>query len=379
MALARDTKENIDVHPGLKGLVSLNAIDETLPSILDRIAKQVNMRYRVEGTNHHRLARHALFQDLQGQLRQHDAGHDVHDLGQRTGGTTGAGGTDSAAAARRLRSGPTARTISGKFCARTSTAFSPPAASSIRRRPSGRPAPSATKAQREQRLAQAEAVARAGAQRHQPVRGGLRSGGAGQARRSGSGDRDQSDRRYRDRACHGAPARPGSAVPGRRAKLGATPGADRSDHRRGAVVPERIRRVSTGGSSPTTAMASGSSRTSWARTHLPAAPRLVIGYGGITADFNISIRMLEQFGNTRVLSSPKLMALNNQTALLKVVDNVVYFTIQSNSARRRRPTSSNDHVDSEHGVGGSGGQPDPAGRRRTATSRSRCDQRSAAC
>src|SRR5271169_161903 len=49
LALARDTKENIDIHPGLQGLVSLNAIDETLPSILDRIAKQVNMRYRVEG------------------------------------------------------------------------------------------------------------------------------------------------------------------------------------------------------------------------------------------------------------------------------------------------------------------------------------------
>jgi len=38
---------------------------------------------------------------------------------------------------------------------------------------------------------------------------------------------------------------------------------------------------------------------------------------------------LEQFGNTRVLSSPKLMALNNQTALLKVVDNVVYFNIEA--------------------------------------------------
>src|SRR5215813_13274880 len=49
LALARDTKENIDIHPGLQGLVSLNAIDETLPSILDRVSKQVNMRYRVEG------------------------------------------------------------------------------------------------------------------------------------------------------------------------------------------------------------------------------------------------------------------------------------------------------------------------------------------
>jgi Secretin N-terminal domain len=49
LALARDTKENIDIHPGLQGLVSLNAIDEPLNSILDRVAKQVDMRYRVEG------------------------------------------------------------------------------------------------------------------------------------------------------------------------------------------------------------------------------------------------------------------------------------------------------------------------------------------
>ena len=39
LALARDTKENIDIHPGLQGLVSLNAIDETLPAILDRVSQ----------------------------------------------------------------------------------------------------------------------------------------------------------------------------------------------------------------------------------------------------------------------------------------------------------------------------------------------------
>lgn len=38
-ALARDTKQNIDIHPGLAGLVSLNAINETLPAILDRLSK----------------------------------------------------------------------------------------------------------------------------------------------------------------------------------------------------------------------------------------------------------------------------------------------------------------------------------------------------
>src|SRR5262249_18425963 len=49
LALSRDTKQNIDIHPGLTGVVSMNAINETLPSILDRASKQVNMRYRMEG------------------------------------------------------------------------------------------------------------------------------------------------------------------------------------------------------------------------------------------------------------------------------------------------------------------------------------------
>jgi len=41
-----------------------------------------------------------------------------------------------------------------------------------------------------------------------------------------------------------------------------------------------------------------------------------------------TIKMLEQFGNLKVLSSPKVMVLNNQTAMLKVVDNKIYFTIE---------------------------------------------------
>lgn len=46
-----------------------------------------------------------------------------------------------------------------------------------------------------------------------------------------------------------------------------------------------------------------------------------------------SISLLEQFGNAKVLSSPKLMVLNNQTAVLKVVDNIVYFTVQSQQSQ----------------------------------------------
>jgi general secretion pathway protein D len=49
-------------------------------------------------------------------------------------------------------------------------------------------------------------------------------------------------------------------------------------------------------------------------------------------DFKSTIDLLESFGRTKVLSSPKLMALNNQTALLKVVDNLVYFSINVSQA-----------------------------------------------
>jgi general secretion pathway protein D len=44
-------------------------------------------------------------------------------------------------------------------------------------------------------------------------------------------------------------------------------------------------------------------------------------------DLSGTIRLLSRFGNARTLSSPKLMVLNNQTSVLKVVRNVVYFTI----------------------------------------------------
>ncbi len=42
---------------------------------------------------------------------------------------------------------------------------------------------------------------------------------------------------------------------------------------------------------------------------------------------NITLKALETFGDVKVLSSPKVMTLNNQTAILKVVDNEVYFNI----------------------------------------------------
>ncbi|MFA9219329.1 MAG: type II secretion system protein GspD, partial [Sphingomonadaceae bacterium] len=50
-ALARDAGLNVDIHPGIEGMVTLNALDQTMPQLLNRIAKQVDMRYEIDGSN----------------------------------------------------------------------------------------------------------------------------------------------------------------------------------------------------------------------------------------------------------------------------------------------------------------------------------------
>src|SRR3954468_9336199 len=49
LAMARETKINFDIHPGIEGAVNLNAIDQTLKQILTRMSKQVDMRWETDG------------------------------------------------------------------------------------------------------------------------------------------------------------------------------------------------------------------------------------------------------------------------------------------------------------------------------------------
>ncbi|MEM7294346.1 MAG: pilus (MSHA type) biogenesis protein MshL, partial [Pseudomonadota bacterium] len=60
------------------------------------------------------------------------------------------------------------------------------------------------------------------------------------------------------------------------------------------------------------------------------APNFLLSYTDPTAGIgNVlsTLKLLDQFGDVQILSSPKIIALNNQAAVLKVVDNRVYFTI----------------------------------------------------
>ena len=61
-----------------------------------------------------------------------------------------------------------------------------------------------------------------------------------------------------------------------------------------------------------------------------AVSAFTLGYRDADASgqrIEATVRLLSEFGETRVLSSPRLMVINNQTALLKVVEELVYFTL----------------------------------------------------
>src|SRR5688572_29051180 len=49
IAMARETRVNFDIHPGIEGRINLNAIDQTLKQILTRIARQVDVRWESDG------------------------------------------------------------------------------------------------------------------------------------------------------------------------------------------------------------------------------------------------------------------------------------------------------------------------------------------
>ncbi|WP_394673432.1 type II secretion system protein GspD [Limnobacter sp.] len=60
------------------------------------------------------------------------------------------------------------------------------------------------------------------------------------------------------------------------------------------------------------------------------------------ADTNIALRLLEEFGRTEVLSSPRVVTMNQQAAVLKVIDNRVYFTtdVQTSAPTQNSPAFS---------------------------------------
>lgn len=57
--------------------------------------------------------------------------------------------------------------------------------------------------------------------------------------------------------------------------------------------------------------------------------------------FSATFKFLEKFGDARIVSRPQILAMNNQPAVLKVVDNRVYFTV---NVERQQSTDSTERT-----------------------------------
>lgn len=70
--------------------------------------------------------------------------------------------------------------------------------------------------------------------------------------------------------------------------------------------------------------------------------RMTAQRNSASLDSRAVVRLLEEFGQTSVLSSPRVVAMNQQAALLKVVDNTVYFTtdVQTSAPTNNTPAFS---------------------------------------
>jgi len=330
MALARDTKENIDIHPGLQGLVSLNAIDETLPSILDRVAKQVNMRYRVEGKTIVVSPDTPYFKTYKvnyvNMTRDTTSAIAVSGQIASTGPGAGASGGTSSTSVNTVSKNNFWEVLADNL--RSMLKSTRALAQSAEERQAQ------AEAARE-RLAQAEAVSRAGAGATNLFE---KAFGPAPASAVFEPKQDVVVNQVAGTVSVMATERQHQLVEQYLDAIGAS-------SQRQVLIEATVAEVSlsdqyqAGIDWSKLAIGAGFGATQ----KLSTAPILSAGVAGPAAagltltylsntngnGLQITANLLEQFGKTRVLSSPMLMAMNNQTALLKVVDNVVYFQIQS--------------------------------------------------
>ena len=334
-ALSRDTKQNIDVHPGVQGRVTLNAIDETLPAILDRLARQVDIRYRIEGKT-------VIVEPDSSFLRTYkvnyvnmarDTTSSIGVSGQISSGSSTGTSSSGAAGASSSTSSTTVNTSSkndfwellrqnihsilSSSKAQTTTAEQRATRAE------------AIRTEREEKLAQAEAVARAGAGATSLFTTAF---GGQQQTQFGDVKNDIVVNPVAGTVSVMATEKQHALI--QQYLDGVTASVQRQVLIEATIAEVQLSNNYQAGVDWSRLALSGgvTFQQQLLGANLGGAPRMVIGYSNPTSpvgNLSTSIRLLEQFGNIRVLSSPKLMALNNQTALLKVVDNVVYFNVQA--------------------------------------------------
>lgn len=68
-------------------------------------------------------------------------------------------------------------------------------------------------------------------------------------------------------------------------------------------------------------------------TPTPAATGGFLSSSFTVGDLDVAVSLLDRFGDTKVVSSPRISTLNGQGAILKVVEDAKYFTVESETTR----------------------------------------------
>jgi len=322
-ALARDARLQIDIDPALTGTVTLNAIDQTLPQLLTRIARQTDMRYEVAGDTLI-VSRDTPF------LRSYRVGYLSATRNVKMQSTASTQfGTGSGPAGAQQGTGATATIdvlaenrlweslVQNVRDILRETDRVLPAGSSLPATPAPAPAPAAPSA--------AGSPPPPPPPPPQPAASGpvFQEAAAVIANRESgvlfvraTSRQHEKVQEFLDQVLVGAK---------RQVLIEATVAEVqlRNEYQRG-IEWTRLRSGQTGLElrqpqiAPLTAATPGFN-----------ANPFLIGYAG--HDFRITLRLLEQFGDVRVLSSPKLSVLNSQTAILRVTRDIIYFTITPTS------------------------------------------------
>lgn len=336
-SLARDTKLNIDVHPNIQGVVTLNAINETLPAILDRVAQQVNIRYKFEGNT-------LIVTPDTPYLKTYRVDY-VNLTRKATSSigvsaqvaTTGSGATSSGTAG--TSSGGASNSSATTVTSTSNNEFWETLAANIRDIIKSTRVVSlsaeekntrveAVRAAREERLQQANAVARAGQ-------------AAPQLFSSVFGQGAQAPLEEKKDDVIVSPVSGSIIVLATEVqhKLvqqyldGVVNAANRQVLIEATIVEVTLKDQFRAGIDWTRLVSLGSAATGFSFSNPSNLVSAVTGFATLTyqnkaENFKAEIDLLESFGDARVLSSPKLMVLNNQTSMLKVVDNLVYFSVE---------------------------------------------------
>jgi general secretion pathway protein D len=344
-SLARDAKINVDVHPGITGTVTLNAIDQTLEQLMVRIGKQVNMRYEFDnGTlvvvpdTPFLRTYHLDYLDM-----ARDATNTVAIATQlqTTGGSATGGGAGSASTGGGNNSTTrVTNTSKNDFWKSIEKNIKDILAETDKERIVQR----RSAAQQEQQAQNADNAATAGAAGAAGAPAGQPTGGTAATGQSSAGGKDEKEYETLFAASTIVNAESGvvtvRATARQHAKIQEFLDQVMASVRRQVLIEVTVVEVDLNQSyqqginwSVLTQASRGFNLTAQPTGSPPGTPTqslFTLGYLDPTSrlgNISATVTLLESFGNVKVLSSPKISVLNNQTALLKVVDNIVYFTI----------------------------------------------------